>query len=100
MFEILYTNIFFLLIYQAFGAFDKDKSGRVSAPEFRRILDNFCFKLSDKQFKLLMSKVKVHSDLTISYPAFLGEFSANEHEVRNLLIQYNLKILQLEARVT
>lgn len=69
------------VLQSAFGAFDRDKIGRIAATDFRRVLDNFCFKLSDKQFKLLMSKVKVHSDLTISYPAFLDDFSANEQEM-------------------
>ncbi|XP_063969764.1 EF-hand calcium-binding domain-containing protein 6-like isoform X1 [Lytechinus pictus] len=65
----------------AFGAFDKDKRGRLSPGDFRRVLDHFCFKMTDKQFKSLMSKLRVNSDLTISYPAFLEEFSANEQEL-------------------
>eukprot|EP00057_Strongylocentrotus_purpuratus_P031738 XP_785504.3 PREDICTED: EF-hand calcium-binding domain-containing protein 6-like [Strongylocentrotus purpuratus] len=66
---------------QAFGAFDKDKRGRLSPGDFRRVLDHFCFKMTDKQFKSLMTKLRVNSDLTISYPAFLDEFSANEQEL-------------------
>ena len=73
----------FLFNPQAFGAFDKDKRGRLSPGDFRRVLDHFCFKMTDKQFKSLMTKLRVNSDLTISYPAFLDEFSANEQEVNN-----------------
>ena len=75
------THLLFFLSLQAFGAFDKDKRGRISAPELRRVLDNFCFKLTDKQFKHLMTKIRVNSDLTVSYIAFLEEFSTNENEV-------------------
>ncbi|XP_071791136.1 EF-hand calcium-binding domain-containing protein 6-like [Asterias amurensis] len=71
------------VLKSAFGAFDKDKRGRISAPELRRVLDNFCFKLTDKQFKHLMTKIRVNSDLTVSYMAFLEEFSTNENEIAN-----------------
>lgn len=70
-----------VLSLQAFGAFDKEKRGRIGPSEFRRVLDNFCFKLTDKQFKFLLTKVKVNEDLSINYAAFLDDFSANEQEV-------------------
>ncbi|XP_022111865.1 EF-hand calcium-binding domain-containing protein 6-like [Acanthaster planci] len=71
------------ILKAAFGAFDKGKSGRITAPQLRRVLDNFCFKLTDKQFKHLMTKVRLHSDLTLSYLAFLEEFTTNEDEIAN-----------------
>ncbi|XP_006816237.1 EF-hand calcium-binding domain-containing protein 6-like [Saccoglossus kowalevskii] len=65
----------------AFNSFDRDHQGRLSAGEFRRILDHFCFKLTDKQFKLLMTKVKVHSDLSIDWLQFLDDFSCDDRTV-------------------
>ncbi|XP_072165535.1 EF-hand calcium-binding domain-containing protein 6-like isoform X2 [Diadema setosum] len=69
------------VLQAAFGAFDKDKRGRLSPGDFRRVLDHFCFKMTNKQFKGLMAKLRVNSDLSVSYPAFLEEFSANEQEL-------------------
>ncbi|XP_033107844.1 EF-hand calcium-binding domain-containing protein 6-like isoform X2 [Anneissia japonica] len=65
----------------AFGAFDREKRGRVDASQFRRILDNFCFKLTNKQFKALMAQVKVHTDCSINYSAFLEEFTTSEQDL-------------------
>eukprot|EP00058_Branchiostoma_floridae_P003899 XP_002589387.1 hypothetical protein BRAFLDRAFT_77829 [Branchiostoma floridae] len=64
----------------AFNAFDKESTGKVKASEFRRIIDHFCFKHSDKQFRALLAKLKFHSDNTIDWRAFLDDFKKNEQE--------------------
>ncbi|XP_070545178.1 EF-hand calcium-binding domain-containing protein 6-like isoform X2 [Ptychodera flava] len=69
------------ILHAAFNSFDRDHRGRLTAGEFRRVLDHFCFKLSDKQFKLLMTKVKVYPDLMIDWPQFLEDFSSDERTV-------------------
>ncbi|XP_077999888.1 EF-hand calcium-binding domain-containing protein 6-like isoform X2 [Glandiceps talaboti] len=69
------------ILHAAFNSFDREHRGRLSAGEFRRILDHFCFKLTDKQFKMLMTKVKVSSDLAIDWVQFLDDFSSDERTV-------------------
>jgi Ca2+-binding EF-hand superfamily protein len=61
-----------------FVAFDKEETGRVNASEFRRVLDNFCFKMTDEQFKGLMNKIKVEGDNMVDYEAFLSTFTLGE----------------------
>ncbi|PIK51186.1 putative EF-hand calcium-binding domain-containing protein 6 [Apostichopus japonicus] len=83
------------VLQAAFGAFDKEKRGRIGPSEFRRVLDNFCFKLTGKQFKFLLTKVKVNEDLSINYPAFLDDFSANEQELaQNWIESFQNKEMQ------
>ncbi|KAI8489383.1 EF-hand calcium-binding domain-containing protein 6 [Branchiostoma belcheri] len=70
----------FVVVEKAFNAFDKESTGKVKASEFRRIIDHFCFKHSDKQFRALLAKLKFHSDNTIDWRAFLEDFKKNEQE--------------------
>uniref|UniRef100_W5ND49 EF-hand calcium binding domain 6 n=1 Tax=Lepisosteus oculatus TaxID=7918 RepID=W5ND49_LEPOC len=62
-------------LQKAFAAFDTSGSGTVSALEFRRVLDQFCFKLSDQQFRHLLGKVKVNRDRTVDWKDFLSCFN-------------------------
>ena len=64
----------FVLLLQAFQSFDPDYSGRMRLSDFRRILDNFCFPLSDAQFKHLQSRLVVFSDQQVEYTNFVGQF--------------------------
>ncbi len=60
---------------QAFQSFDGDYTGRVKAQDFRRIVDGFCFKLSDPQFKELSKTLTTFSDGSVDYPAFIENFT-------------------------
>ena len=42
------------------------------------MLDNFCFPLSEPQFKHLLGKLQVYSDNQVDYTAFIGEFKQPE----------------------
>ncbi|XP_066264763.1 EF-hand calcium-binding domain-containing protein 6-like isoform X1 [Branchiostoma lanceolatum] len=70
----------FVVVEKAFNAFDKESTGKVKASEFRRIIDHFCFRHSDKQFRALLAKLSFHSDNTINWRAFLDDFKKNEQE--------------------
>ena len=52
-------------------ALDTNGSGNIKIPAFRRILDNFCFKLTDAQFKHYMSGVPTHADGTVDCSNFV-----------------------------
>ena len=63
---------------QAFQSFDPEYKGRIRASEFRRVLDNFCFPLSEPQFKHLLTKLQVHADNQVDYTAFVADFKEPE----------------------
>uniref|UniRef100_UPI00089DAA5E EF-hand calcium-binding domain-containing protein 6-like n=1 Tax=Ciona intestinalis TaxID=7719 RepID=UPI00089DAA5E len=64
----------------AFRAFDRLQTGLVKVVDFRRLLDNFCFKLTDKQFRGVLLKCRitggsVSSNKMINWIVFLQDFS-------------------------
>ncbi|XP_068134278.1 EF-hand calcium-binding domain-containing protein 6 isoform X2 [Hyperolius riggenbachi] len=61
-------------LYKAFSAFDKDDTGTIKPIELHRILDSFCFKLTDKQFAYVLSKLSPSEDHTIDWKDFLRNF--------------------------
>ncbi|KAG6923920.1 EF-hand calcium binding domain 6, partial [Chelydra serpentina] len=68
------------LLYKAFSLFDKEGTGAVKALEFRQVLDHFCFKLSDKQFKHLLKKLRIYENHTVDWKFFLKNI--------NLLLEF------------
>ncbi|XP_040201756.1 EF-hand calcium-binding domain-containing protein 6 [Rana temporaria] len=65
-------------LYKAFSSFDKDDTGTIKPFELHRILDSFCFKLTDKQFMYLLSKLSLNEERTIDWKDFLHNFSSSE----------------------
>ncbi|KAK6168917.1 hypothetical protein SNE40_020073 [Patella caerulea] len=65
---------------KACASFDKYGCGLIALPDFRRILDTFCFKLTNQQWLYFVNKVNRSSDNTISYRAFLKQFSSSVEE--------------------
>uniref|UniRef100_A0A8C5QE90 EF-hand domain-containing protein n=1 Tax=Leptobrachium leishanense TaxID=445787 RepID=A0A8C5QE90_9ANUR len=63
-------------LYTACSLFDKDDTGTIKAFELRRVLDSLCFKLTEKQFKHLMSSLNPRDGHTIDWQAFLHNFPA------------------------
>ncbi|EMP33996.1 EF-hand calcium-binding domain-containing protein 6, partial [Chelonia mydas] len=59
------------LLYKAFSLFDKEGTGTVKALEFRQVLDHFCFKLSDRQFRHLLKKLRIYENHTVDWKFFL-----------------------------
>ncbi|XP_076154681.1 EF-hand calcium-binding domain-containing protein 6 [Alosa pseudoharengus] len=68
-------------LHKAFSAFDKTGRGVVSLLEFRRVLDHFCFRLSDRQFNhLLMKLVRQEGNSMVNWRQFLETFQFNREE--------------------
>lgn len=65
---------------QAFAAFDKDNTSRIPVLEFRRVLDLFCLKLSDSQWKHIQPKLNITGD-RVNYCLFLDNYTMSEQEV-------------------
>ncbi|KAG7455922.1 hypothetical protein MATL_G00246150 [Megalops atlanticus] len=71
----------FNTLHKAFSAFDKSGKGTVSALEFRRVLDHFCVRLSDRQLRHLLAKLRVNEeDHTIPWREFLLRFHPDNQE--------------------
>ena len=81
---------------QAFGAFDKDQSSRISVQDFRRVLDLFCFKMTDSQWKSLLSKLQLIGD-KVNYNMFLDSYTISEQEVGAYYVPKSV-ILMRETR--
>ncbi|KAM7127249.1 LOW QUALITY PROTEIN: EF-hand calcium-binding domain-containing protein 6 [Ciconia maguari] len=59
------------LLYKAFSLFVKEDTGVTKALEFWQVLDHFCFKLSDKQFRHLLKDLNLCEDFTVDWKVFL-----------------------------
>ncbi|KAM6136930.1 LOW QUALITY PROTEIN: EF-hand calcium-binding domain-containing protein 6 [Pterocles gutturalis] len=59
------------LLYKAFSLFDKEDTGVIKALKFWQVLDHFCFKLSDKQFRHFLKNFNICEDFTVDCKAFL-----------------------------
>ena len=70
----------FSLYFQAFAAFDKDQTSRIPVADFRRVLDLFCFKMTDSQWKTILPKLQVIGD-KVNYAMFLDSYTMTEQEV-------------------
>ncbi|CAJ1055683.1 EF-hand calcium-binding domain-containing protein 6 [Xyrichtys novacula] len=62
-------------LFKAFSAFDQSRSGSLSALRFRQVLENFCARLSDKQYRYMLSKVELDREsCTVNWRDFLNKF--------------------------
>lgn len=60
-----------LCFLQAFLSFDKEAIGHISFSDFRRILDNFCFKMTEPQFKMLCRSIPLSPQGGVDYQRFI-----------------------------
>lgn len=67
------------VLERAFAAFDKDNTSRISLADFRRVLDLFCFKMTDAQWKFILPKLTVTGD-KINYCLFLDSYTMSDQE--------------------
>ncbi|KAM4675746.1 EF-hand calcium-binding domain-containing protein 6 [Discoglossus pictus] len=74
-------------LWKAFSSFDKDDTGTIKSFELYQILDSFCFKLTDKQFTHLLSKLSVNDDHTIDWRGFLHALTAINAEPTSTWIE-------------
>ncbi|KAK2867211.1 hypothetical protein Q8A67_025328 [Cirrhinus molitorella] len=69
-------------LYKAFSAFDKTGDGMMPQTEFRQVLDHFCMRLSDVQFRKLLSELRINEgeEIMVDWKEFLQVFSLNKQE--------------------
>ncbi|XP_025021704.1 EF-hand calcium-binding domain-containing protein 6, partial [Python bivittatus] len=63
------------LLFKAFSAFDKDRTGTISTLDFRQVLHHFCFTLSEKQFNHLLKLQRLRGEHSIDWKYFLQKFN-------------------------
>ncbi|XP_078138383.1 EF-hand calcium-binding domain-containing protein 6 [Centroberyx gerrardi] len=62
-------------LYKAFSVFDPCGTGTVEALDFRQVLENFCARLSDNQYRYMLNKLELNWEHhTINWKAFLNKF--------------------------
>ncbi|XP_042366861.1 EF-hand calcium-binding domain-containing protein 6 [Plectropomus leopardus] len=70
-------------VIRVFGLFDYNRKGHVQRHEFRRILDNYCIHLTDKEFERLWNHYSPNNTSTISYELFLDQLGfSDSHNLR------------------
>nr|XP_046235173.1 EF-hand calcium-binding domain-containing protein 6 [Scatophagus argus] len=64
-------------LYKAFLAFDQSGTGTVKALDFRKVLDHFCARLSDKQYRYMLTKLELDCEnCTVKWKDFLNKFQS------------------------
>ncbi|XP_041820351.1 EF-hand calcium-binding domain-containing protein 6 [Chelmon rostratus] len=70
-------------VIRALRLFDYNREGHIQQHEFRRILDNYCIHLTDKEFQRLWNHYSPRNMSTISYEHFLEELGfGDSHDFR------------------
>ncbi|KAM7377843.1 hypothetical protein PAMA_012982 [Pampus argenteus] len=64
-------------LFKAFSAFDQGNTGTVQALDFRQVLENFCARLSDKQYRHMLTKVELNcKNNAVNWKDFLNKFKS------------------------
>ena len=76
------SQIEYTIVTVDFNVFTlQNKDGRVTKRDFRRVLESFCFRMSQQQFHELMAKIDPYNKGYVSYQDFLDRFEQRETEV-------------------
>ena len=59
----------------------QNRDGRVTKRDFRRVLESFCFRMSQQQFHELMVMIDPYNKGYVSYLEFLDRFEQRETKV-------------------
>eukprot|EP00794_Sanderia_malayensis_P021385 gene21385-23472_t len=70
-------------IRNAFGAFDSNGSGCIKKDDLHMIINSFCFKITDRQFKYLLTKLNVQPNGTVDCESFIESFQKSDAEASN-----------------
>ena len=73
-------------IMRIFSIVDKDRSGRVSLPEFSSIMKEFKIELSNAQINLIFKIFDVNQDGSVSYSEFLRGVKGTMNDFRSYLV--------------
>uniref|UniRef100_A0A8C2FLC7 EF-hand domain-containing protein n=1 Tax=Cyprinus carpio TaxID=7962 RepID=A0A8C2FLC7_CYPCA len=69
-------------LYKAFSAFDKTGDSMIPQTKFRQVLDHFCMRLSEVQFRKLLSELRINEgeEIMVDWKEFLQVFNLHKQE--------------------
>nr|KAF6494659.1 EF-hand calcium binding domain 6 [Rousettus aegyptiacus] len=82
--EKIFKNI--KTIIKALKLMDVNKTGVIQLHDLRRVLETFCLKMEDDEFKKFAQQYNIDKDTTVDYVAFLKNLSINN----NLNLRYSV----------
>ncbi|XP_065807692.1 EF-hand calcium-binding domain-containing protein 6 [Labrus bergylta] len=69
-------------LFKAFSAFDRGRTGTLTALEFRQVLESYCARLSDKQFRHILTTLELDGEsCTVNWKDFLNKFQSKSPPV-------------------
>ncbi|XP_072340615.1 EF-hand calcium-binding domain-containing protein 6 isoform X2 [Scyliorhinus torazame] len=71
-------------LFKAFKSFDKYGNGKINSLAFRKVLHNVCFKLTDREFNYLLSKLKLDSDYMVDWLDFLQSYNVYNYKATQM----------------
>uniref|UniRef100_A0A2C9KUP1 EF-hand domain-containing protein n=1 Tax=Biomphalaria glabrata TaxID=6526 RepID=A0A2C9KUP1_BIOGL len=89
-------------VLKALAAFDKDDNGKITLDDLRRVLDLFCFIMTDAQWKHIKKGFNVSTDQMVDYNDWLSGIVHIDNQylqsLQNMLpLQYNTFMLMDEV---
>ncbi|XP_025873217.2 EF-hand calcium-binding domain-containing protein 6 isoform X1 [Vulpes vulpes] len=73
--EKIFRNI--KTIFKAFKLIDVSKTGLIQPRELRKVLETFCLKMKDDEYKKFAKHYNIDKDTAVDYNVFLKNLSAN-----------------------
>ncbi|XP_037701873.1 EF-hand calcium-binding domain-containing protein 6 isoform X2 [Choloepus didactylus] len=73
--EKIFKNI--KTVFKALKLIDVNETGLVQAHDLRRVLETFCLKMSDDEYKIFSNYYNIDKDTAVDYNAFLKNLSTN-----------------------
>ncbi|XP_067907376.1 EF-hand calcium-binding domain-containing protein 6 isoform X2 [Heterodontus francisci] len=71
-------------LFKAFKSFDKYGNGKINSLAFRQVLHNVCFRLTDREFNYLLSKLKLDSDYMVDWLDFLQSYNIYNYKAAQI----------------
>nr|KAF6368257.1 EF-hand calcium binding domain 6 [Myotis myotis] len=82
--EKIYTNI--KAVVRALHLIDVNRTGRMQPKELRRVLETFCLRMTEEEYRKFAERYSINTDASVDYNAFLKSLSINN----NLNLKYYL----------
>ncbi|XP_041934328.1 EF-hand calcium-binding domain-containing protein 6-like isoform X3 [Alosa sapidissima] len=77
-------------LHKVFSSFDRDGNGMLSSLDFRRVLEHFCARVSDRQYRYLLNRLVLDwENNAVCWRNFLHQFNLNNKQApeRKLIME-------------
>ncbi|XP_069759508.1 EF-hand calcium-binding domain-containing protein 6 isoform X2 [Narcine bancroftii] len=76
-------------LFKAFKAFDKYGNGKISSLAFHQVLNNVCFRMTDREFNYLLGKLKLDSEYMVDWLDFLQTYTIYNYKAAEVPYEEN-----------